>query len=107
MGIPRPACWFSGGDGDAVLRGEARIIDTKGTDRTFSFLRGAEETARVVELISPDLIVFKEGSPSCGIRIVDIDGKKQQGCGVATALVARSGIPMISEQDPLPEVRLI
>jgi uncharacterized protein YbbK (DUF523 family) len=107
MGIPRLACRFSGGDGGAVLRGEARIIDTSGTDRTFSFLRGAEETARVVELISPDLIVFKEGSPSCGIRIVDVEGKKQQGCGVAAALVARSGIPMISEQDPLPEVRRV
>ena len=56
-----------------------------------------------MELISPDLIIFKEGSPSCGIRRVDIEGNKQQGYGVATALVARSGIPMISEEDPLPE----
>ena len=103
LGIPRLPCRFSGGDGAAVLRGEASIIDTNGTDRTISILRGAEETARVVELISPDLIIFKEGSPSCGIRRVDIEGNKQQGCGVATALVARSGIPMISEEDPLPE----
>ena len=107
LGIPRLPCRFSGGDGAAVLRGEASIIDTNGTDRTFSFLRGAEETARVVELISPDLIIFKEGSPSCGIRRVDIEGNEQQGCGVATALVARSGIPMISEEDPLPEARQV
>jgi uncharacterized protein YbbK (DUF523 family) len=103
LGIPRLACRFSGGDGAAVLQGQASIIDTNGTDRTFSFLRGAEETARVVELISPDLIIFKEGSPSCGIRRVDIEGKKQQGCGVVSALLARSGIPMISEEDSLPE----
>jgi uncharacterized protein YbbK (DUF523 family) len=63
MGIPRLPCRFSGGDGAAVLRGEANIIDADGTDRTLSFLRGAEETASVVELISPDLIVFKEGVP--------------------------------------------
>ncbi len=103
LGIPRVPCRFCGGDGAAVLRGEASIIDTNGTDRTSAFLRGGEETARVVELISPDLIIFKEGSPSCGIRRVDIEGNKQQGCGVATALLERSGIPIISEEDPLPQ----
>ncbi len=102
LGIPRPRCRFSGGDGVAVLRGEASIIDTNGVDRTSSFLRGAEETGRVVELIAPDLIIFKEGSPSCGLRRVDIEGKKQRGCGLVTALLAGSGIPMISEEDPLP-----
>ena len=103
LGIPRIRCRFSGGDGRAVLRGEARIIDTNGTDRTTSFLRGAEETTRVVELIFPDLIIFKEGSPSCGIRKVDIEGNKVQGCGVATAMMAKRGILMISEEDLLPE----
>jgi uncharacterized protein YbbK (DUF523 family) len=107
LGIPRLPCRFSGGDGAAVLRGEASIIDTNGTDRTVSFVRGAEETARVVALISPDLIIFKEGSPSCGIRRVDIEGKKQQGSGVATALLARSGIALISEEDPLPEANQV
>lgn len=102
LGIPRLPCRFSGGDGSAVLRGEACIIDTNGTDRTSSFLRGAEETGRVVELIAPDLIIFKEGSPSCGLRRVDIEGKKQRGCGVVAALVAGTGIPMISEDDALP-----
>jgi uncharacterized protein YbbK (DUF523 family) len=104
LGIPRLPCRFSGGDGVAVVRGEATITDTFGTDRTASFLRGAEETRRIVELISPDLIIFKEGSPSCGIRRVDIGGKKRRGCGVATAMVAGTGISMISDEDPLPEV---
>lgn len=103
LGIPRLPCRFSGGDGHAVLGGKARIIDTKGSDRTLSFLRGAYETARVVELISPDLIIFKEGSPSCGIRKIDIEGKKEHGCGVVTAMMTKSGILMISEEDSLPE----
>jgi uncharacterized protein YbbK (DUF523 family) len=103
LGIPRLPCRFSGGDGAAVLRGEARILDTHGTDQTSWFLRGAEQTARVVELISPDLIIFKEGSPSCGIRRVDIGGEKRPGCGLVTAVVAERGIPIISEEDPLPE----
>jgi uncharacterized protein YbbK (DUF523 family) len=103
LGIPRLSCRFSGGDGTTVLRGEAAIIDTNGIDRTSSFLRGAEETVRVVELISPDLIIFKEGSPSCGIRRVDIGGEKRQGCGVVTAMLSGRGIPIISEEDPLPD----
>lgn len=103
LGIPRLPCRFSGGDGAAVLRGDARIIDTNGTDRTASFLRGAEETVRVVELVSPDLIIFKEGSPSCGIRRVDIECEKRAGCGVVTAMLSGRSIPMISEEDSLPE----
>jgi uncharacterized protein YbbK (DUF523 family) len=103
LGIPRFPCRFSGGDGAAVLRGEATITDTHGTDRTASFLRGAEETLRIVELVSPDLIIFKEGSPSCGIRRVDIGGEKRRGCGVVTAMVGGRGVRIISEEDPLPE----
>lgn len=103
LGIPRLPCRFSGGDGAAVLRGEAKIADAHGTDRTGCFVRAAEETARVVKLVSPDLIIFKEGSPSCGIRRVDIGGEKRPGCGVVTAILAESGIPIISEEDPLPE----
>jgi uncharacterized protein YbbK (DUF523 family) len=103
LGIPRLPCRFSGGDGVAVLRGQANLIDAQGTDRTFSFLRGAEETVRVVELVSPNLIIFKEGSPSCGLRRVDIEGTKQPGCGVATALLGRTRFPMISEEEALPE----
>ncbi len=83
-----------------MLLEKARVIDEDGVDRTNQFLRGAMETVRIVELTDPDLIIFKEGSPSCGIRIVDIEGRRQPGCGVATARLLAGRIPIISEMDP-------
>jgi uncharacterized protein YbbK (DUF523 family) len=102
LGIPRAACRFSGGDGIAVLQGKARVVDLNDVDRTSEFLRGAEECLRVAQLVSAELIIFKEGSPSCGLRRVDIEGEKVCGCGVVTALFMSAGIPIISEEDPLP-----
>jgi uncharacterized protein YbbK (DUF523 family) len=104
LGIPRPQCHFVGGDGAALLRKEARIIDKNGIDKTFSFLRAADECSRIVELVSPGMIIFKEGSPSCGVRRVDIEGSWQSGCGVVTAKIRDLNIAIISEEDALPDV---
>ncbi|MBI5250493.1 MAG: DUF523 domain-containing protein [Desulfomonile tiedjei] len=102
LGIPRTPCRFSGGDGNSVVLGVARLVDRNGIDRTAEFLRGAEESLRVARLVEPNLIIFKEGSPSCGLHTVDIGGTKTAGCGVVTALFMGTGIPIISEEDPLP-----
>jgi uncharacterized protein YbbK (DUF523 family) len=101
LGIPRDPCHFRGGDGSAVLAGTAQMIDSRGLDRTAAFLRGAEETVRVARLVIPDLIIFKEGSPSCGLRRVDIEGDKQPGCGVTTAMILPLALDVLSEQDSL------
>ena len=102
LGIPRIPCRFYSGDGRDVIQGNARLIDRNGIDRTAEFLRGAEESAGVAKLVEPELIIFKEGSPSCGLRRVEIEGEKADGCGVVTALLMDTGIPIISEEDPLP-----
>ncbi len=104
LGIPRPQCHFVGGDGAALLRREARVIDKNGIDRTSCFLRAADECMRIVELVSPGMIIFKEGSPSCGIRRVDIEGSWQSGCGVVTATIRNLDIAIISEEDSLPDL---
>ncbi len=101
LGIPRAPCRFFEGDGTRVLEREARIFDSHGVDRTKAFLRGAWETFHIAEMLLPDLIIFKEGSPSCGISRVDINGTKQPGCGVTAALLKRTRIPMVTEDDPL------
>jgi len=59
---------------------------------------------RIVELVSPEMIIFKEGSPSCGIRRVDIEGSWQSGCGVVTATIRNLNIAIISEEDSLPNL---
>jgi uncharacterized protein YbbK (DUF523 family) len=104
LGIPRTACSFVGGDGEAVLNGTGRVVDRDGVDRTRAFVRAAEEVRLLVELVRPRFIVFKEGSPSCGLRRVDIEGVKREGCGVATALLKPTGITIISEEDPFPKI---
>jgi uncharacterized protein YbbK (DUF523 family) len=104
LGIPRSPCYFIGGDGAAVLEGRARLIDKTGIDRTSFFLRAAHETRRVLQLVSPALILFKEGSPSCGIQRVDIEGSWQRGCGVVTSALRDSNIDIISEEDSLPDL---
>lgn len=101
LGIPRSPCRLFGGDGTRVLAREAQVFDYDGIDRTKAFLRGAWETYRLVEMLLPDLILFKEGSPSCGTRRVDINGTKQPGCGVTAALLKRTRIPILAEDDPL------
>lgn len=103
LGVPRPRCHLVHGDGRAVLRGEARVVDEHGNDRTTAFVRGAQEALRIVQLVSPCLIVFKEGSPSCGLRRVDVEGKRTAGCGVTTALLCDGTVRVISEEDPLPD----
>jgi uncharacterized protein YbbK (DUF523 family) len=104
LGIPRTACNFVGGDGEAVLLGNAGVIDRNGIDRTQAFVKAAHEVERIVQLVHPKLIIFKEGSPSCGVRRVDIEGVKQEGCGVTTALLKPAGITIISEEDVFPEI---
>ncbi len=104
LGIPRPQCRFVGGDGAALLREQARVIDENGVDRTSFFLRAADECMRIVELVSPEIIIFKEGSPSCGVRRVDIEGSRQSGCGVVTAKIRELNIVIISEEDSLSDL---
>jgi uncharacterized protein YbbK (DUF523 family) len=102
LGIPRPRCHFSGGDGQAVLDGIATILDEIGRNRTDQFLNGARIALQMFKLVGPDLILFKEGSPSCGLRRVDVDGAKHPGMGVTAAVLKPFGVPIITEEDPLP-----
>jgi uncharacterized protein YbbK (DUF523 family) len=79
-------------------------MDRNGIDRTPAFIRAAEEVRLIVELVGARLVVFKEGSPSCGVRRVDIEGVKRQGCGVVTAFLMKAGYAVISDEDPVPEI---
>lgn len=100
LGIPRSPCRFTGGDGKAVIAGTARVMDRESMDRTDSFLRGAREALTIVRLTNPDAVILKDGSPSCGLKRVDIDGISSPGVGVTSAFLLPTGIPLISDEDP-------
>jgi len=102
LGVPRPPAQCVGGDGDAVLRGEARILDVNGKDVTAAFRRGAEAALALCQKEGVELAVLKENSPSCGSsRIHDgtFSGTLRPGSGLTTAMLRAAGIPVISEEE--------
>lgn len=103
LATPRLSAEFRGGDGDDVLEGRARLVNTDDEDVTAYFLRGAEETLAIAKMVGARRAIFKERSPSCGCRQVWIDGKLAEGCGVTSALLKRNGIRVQSDEAWLSE----
>jgi len=98
LSTPRPRAEFVGGDGEAVLEGMARVVSEDGRDVTYAFLRGAEEVLRIALLVGVREAIFKDKSPSCGVRTIWLEGKKVPGIGVTSALLRRSGIVVRSTE---------
>lgn len=102
LGCPRERHEISGGDGRDVLAGKARVLSVCGVDRTDQFLLGAEKTLSKLNKEGCKFVIFKENSPSCGLKNIysgKFDGKLISGCGVTTAILQRSGIKVVSDVD--------
>lgn len=100
--IPRLPAEISGGTGQDVLSGQARIIDSSGLDVTDLYLTGAYRTLAIAQQIKATCIVLKENSPSCGRhKIYDgtFQGQKINGVGITTALLQQHGFEVISENE--------
>ncbi len=100
MGIPRPPVELSGGTGEAVLAGQARVV-VVGTseDRTAQMRRGAEMALKAAQRFGATVAVLKERSPSCGTLGTHVDGVVVPGRGVAAALLHSAGITVLSDED--------
>jgi uncharacterized protein YbbK (DUF523 family) len=94
---PRPRAWFEGGDGRDVLKGTARVVNGQGEDVTEAFVSGARSTLHIAVTLGVAYAVLKEGSPSCGINSVTIEGVKEAGMGVTAALLVENGITVTAE----------
>ncbi len=102
LSTPRVPCEVRGGDGNGVLDGKATVVDRDGRDRSVEFLKGAEEAARICRLCKADIVVLKEGSPSCGVmRIADgsFSGGSRSGAGVTAARLVKEGFRVVSEHE--------
>jgi uncharacterized protein YbbK (DUF523 family) len=95
---PRPKAWFAGGDGEAVLQGRARVVNDSGEDVTEPFVRCARITLEVARTLGVSHAVLKEGSPSCGVRRVTIEGNRRPGMGVTAALLKENGITVLGDE---------
>lgn len=98
---PRPPAELMGGDGQAALNGEARLMSIAGQDVTEAFLTGAERTARIALEQGATTAVLKARSPSCGSRgIYDgtFSGRVVPGMGVTAARLTQLGLTVHSEE---------
>lgn len=95
---PREAAELVGGDGAAVLRGEARVATRSGKDVTGAFLRGAREAVRLARLFGAEAALLAARSPSCGTTSVHMDGAVRKGMGVAAAALAEAGVALREAQ---------
>jgi uncharacterized protein YbbK (DUF523 family) len=98
--VPRTPFEISGGDGDEVWSGRARVVRQDGEDVSALFIQGAEITLNLAKARNAWIAVMKERSPSCGSNTVydgTFRGRKVAGAGVAAALLRRNGILVFSE----------
>jgi uncharacterized protein YbbK (DUF523 family) len=102
LGVPRPKVELKGGDGSAVLDGRARAEDETGRDVSAQFALGAALALEAARRYGASVAVLKEGSPSCGVHRVCVDGTIAPGQGIAASALSRAGLILVSDED-LPE----
>jgi uncharacterized protein YbbK (DUF523 family) len=99
--VPRPPAEIAGGDGGAVLLGEAQVGDSLGVDVTGAFLRGARAALDIAIATGARLAILKDGSPSCATTYIH-DGsfraQRDRGMGVTAAILAQAGIRLFNER---------
>lgn len=96
--IPRCPSEITGGDGDGVLCGTAKVAAQDGSDRTQEFLKGAEKALAEAKACGAKRAYMKSKSPSCGLTSIydgTFSGTLKQGAGVTSALLKKNGIEVI------------
>ncbi len=92
---PRDCCEIITGE-----KGNERVITEEGADMTASFISGAEKTCRIAGIIGAHSAILKFRSPSCGYGMIydgTFTGTKIEGKGIAAAMLEKSGIKIITE----------
>lgn len=100
LSTPRPAAEIPGGQGRAVLEGQAQVLTVQGEDVTAAFVQGARLALALVQRHGIGIAVLKSGSPSCGNLLTydgTFSGSKVPGEGVTTALLRQAGVQVFSE----------
>jgi len=102
LSTPRIPQEIQGCSGEKVLNGECKVLNKNNEDVADKFIKGAEETFKIAQLVGAKEFIGKSKSPSCGCgQIYDgtFSGKLIKGNSVTAALLKRSGIKIISEED--------
>jgi uncharacterized protein YbbK (DUF523 family) len=105
LGTPRTMPDIHGGDGFAVLAGNARVLDEHGVDLTSGMLRGAEAMLAKAQAAQVHFAILTDMSAACGTQVIsdgcrfDSPRRFQRGVGVAAAMLLRAGILVVSQRD--------
>lgn len=102
LSIPRAPAELQGGDGSAVLKGQAKVITIDGEDVTDAYIKGAQKVLRLAQKNGATIALLKFRSPACGNKQI-YDGSYSHtliaGQGVATALLTQHGIKVYDETE--------
>ncbi len=105
MGTPRSMPDIHGGDGYDVLDGRAKVLDEHGVDLTEKMLIGARAMLAEAHQGRIELAILTDMSAACGSQVISDgcrlvpDRRYRMGVGVATALLVRNGIAVVSQRD--------
>lgn len=100
--VPRAPAEITGGDGESVLDGHAKIIDTDKRDLTDQFIAGAHMALEKCQTEGIRFAILAEKSPSCGSNEIydgSFSGTKVPGVGCTAALLRRHGISVFSQSE--------
>ena len=117
LGVPRPPMYFVGGDGAALLRGGADLVNSEGRSCGELMVAGARLAAAMAQAGRCTRAVLKAKSPSCGLRRVYgvqdpkslLEGRRPEGKapqkvlrpgqGVFAALLDEAGVECVNEEE--------
>ena len=100
LGTPREPAEIINGTGEDVWNGTAKVFNKAGVDVTKTFISGAERSLELVQRLPTQAILFKDGSPSCGVTKIhdgSFSGSRKSGRGVTTALLMSRQYAVFSE----------
>jgi len=94
---------------EIILKNDSKyVLDKNGNDLTIQFLKGAEETLKIVNMFNIKEAIFKSNSPSCGCgRIYDgtFSGRLVEGDGITSALLKANNIKIFNEINYLDKLK--
>ncbi len=99
--IPRPPAEITGGTGQDVLAGRAKVLSQK-ADVTAPFLAGAQAALALAKQTGISAALLKARSPSCGNDFIydgSFTGTLIPGTGVTAALLRMNGILVFNENE--------
>ena len=102
LSTPRAPQEIQGGVGDDVLDNKCGVVNNDGEDVTKEFIKATEETLKIAWQLNIKEFIAKSGSPSCGCSHIydgSFSGRLVDGDGITTALLRRSGVKIIPEED--------